>query len=888
MNPVHFLSGSKIQLPGYLLLILFSSHFLSGQSVVTGKVLGDSNSELPGANILVVGTTEGTSADDSGYFELNSHEPFPFDITISFVGYITKTLTLIKPGTDLFIVLEPLPGNEVVVSASRKSEMLQVAPASVSLLTERKLRGDAVGEPMLSLRNLPGVDIAQYSVGGGQITLRGRSEVFQTETFIIADYRNIVIPSLGFLAFGQHPIDMLDLERIEVIKGPASALYGPGVEAGIVHFISRDPFRYPGTSLSLGAGNRNQFTSSFRHADVLSDQIAYKITGQFRTARDFELDPDDPVHAARMAGYITPIVSAITGEPIDAKVPDYNQNAYGFSGTLAYKPNEKTTLYAVGGYGVYEGLFRTAQGEAYVASGRPFAQLRLNSEQWFAQAYWSKVNSKDGKAFLYNTGMTTVTISDQFESQLQYQFDLGNDRTDLTLGADYRLIHIDTKNTIHGRFEEEDDYSIAGLYAQGSYGITGQLEAVAAARVDHFSALEKTSLAPRLGLVYQASPSNTLRLTWNKAFGAPTSLNLYGDTSIANTDAFQIYLLNGKESLTFNNGLGYNFITGAITPGGSIPLNSLFGLVTSGLAASGQFPQDLTDYLFSVTPAVTGTTNAVPTAAPVTRSPLKLSESDMFEFGYKGVIQGKWAVSADVYYMNRKNILSAPLPIAPFLIYPLAGNDLGASVIANADPDVLAQYGLTPESLAAIYSGSIEGFTLDGNGAPVALGLLKSDNSPAAVPTYDFAYLNFDKINYWGIEAGVEYFVDDALSFFGNITWLSRTHWQALAISNTTLTAPFSLNLPDTRVKLGVNRFPQKGIYYNAALRFGSAWESVNGLSFSGPVDGYTLADAGLGYRFPKLQVGVSVTNLFDEKYRPIYGAPDIRRLILAKVVLEL
>ncbi|NNJ89488.1 MAG: TonB-dependent receptor, partial [Eudoraea sp.] len=810
------------KLTSLLFLFFIGLHVSLAQSIVSGQVVDDSNFGLPGANILVKGTTEGTYADIDGNFELSTNVAFPLDIDVSFVGYLTKTLTIQQPMTDLVIVLQPLPGYDVVVSASRQQEMVQIAPASVSLLTERKLRSDAVVDPMLSLRNLPGVDIAQYSVGGGQINLRGKSGVFQTETFIIADYRNIVIPSLGFLVFGQHPIDMLDLERIEVVKGPASALYGPGVEAGVVHFISKDPFSYPGTSVSIGAGNRRQFITSFRHADIISDKFAYKITGQYRSARDFELDPNDPDHAERIAGYRTPIVSAITGEPIEATVPDYDQKSYGVTGTLAYRPNENTTLYAIGGFGVYEGLFRTSQGEAYVGSGRPFAQLRLNSGNLFAQVFWSKINSKDGEAFLYNTGLTTVTISDQYEAQLQYNFDLKNDKIDLTAGGDFRLVTTDTKNTIHGRFEDDDDYTILGIYAQGKYALSDKLEAIAAARVDRFSALKETSISPRLGLSYQSSPSSTFRLTWNKAFGAPSSLNLFGDTPLDDTGSFLIYLLNGKEPISFNNDQGYNFITQSITQGGNIPLASIYGLVTSGLASSGQFPQDLVDYLFSITPNFNGDTNAVPTSEPVTRSPLTLSESDMFEFGYKGIIKGRWALNADLYYIRRKNILSAALPIAPFLIYPTAGNDLGASVIANTDPDVLAQYGFTPESLAGIYSNSIEAFTLDENGVPTALGLLKSDNSPPGVGTYDFAYLNFDKVDYWGIDLGIEYFVNDDLSLFGNLTWLSKTLWQELSIANSDLTAPLSLNTPDKRVKLGVNYYPQKGFYYNAALRFTS------------------------------------------------------------------
>jgi outer membrane receptor for ferrienterochelin and colicins len=868
-------------------IFFMSNSFLIGQTTIRGRVVDEYNESLGGANILVQGTTEGAFCDENGFFELTTSALFPFVIEASYVGFLKESIRIKDGVSEPVIRLNVSPGNEVIVSVSRKQEMVQVTPASTNILRERQLRSDAVAEPMLSLRNLPGVDIAQYSVSGGQINLRGKSEVFQTETFIIADYRNIVIPSLGFLVFGQHPIDMIDLERIEVVKGPGGALYGPGVESGIVHFISKDPFRYEGTTLSLGGGNRNQFVSSFRHAKVINDKFAYKITGQYRSAKDFELDSNDPSHAARIDGWIKPIVSAITGEPIDAKVPDYNQKTYGFTGTLAYKPSDSTTVYAVGGYGVYEGIFRNSQGEGYVASGRPFAQIRLNSGGLFAQTFWSKNNTKDGNAYFYSTGSTSINISNQWESQLQYNFDVFNDALNLTVGGDFRMVTQDTKGTINGRFEDEDNYTILGLYTQGTYHINKKFDAIVAGRLDRFSILDKTTIAPRLGLIYKPTTSSSFRFTWNKAFGVPTSLNLFADTSIADAGAFQIYLLNGKEELTFNDENGYNFITQSTTPKGDLPLATLYGLVTSGLASSGSFPQGLTDYLFSITPNFNSNTAAIPTSTPITRSPLALSQSDMFEIGYKGLAYNKFSIIADIYYSRRKNVLSAPLPVTPFLIYPTAGSDLADSVISNTDPDILASYGFTQEAIASIYASSIEEFTLDENGAPTTLGILSSDNSPADFGTYDFAWLNFDSLEYWGIDFGLEYFFSNDLSFFGNISWLSKSYWEELTLNNSDLTAPFSLNVPDKRYKFGVNFYPDKGIFYNSAIRISSDWESVNGANFSGPVDGYTVLDVGVGYKFRNLQLSVTATNLFDQKYRPIFGAPDIRRLVLAKAVYE-
>jgi len=260
----------------------------------------------------------------------------------------------------------------------------------------------------------------------------------------------------------------------------------------------------------------------------------------------------------------------------------------------------------------------------------------------------------------------------------------------------------------------------------------------------------------------------------------------------------------------------------------------------------------------------------------------------MFELGYKGVIGGKWSITTDIYYSRRQNLLSGALPISPFLIYPTTGNDLGAVVAANADPDVLDDYGLTPEALAGIYNGAITDVVTDDTGAPRALGVLSADNSPTTSGTYDFAYLNFDELDYWGVDLGVEYFVNNDLTFFGNVSWLSQNYWEELTLNKSDLTAPLSLNTPDTRIKFGFNKYAEKGWFYNAAARVTTDWESVNGSAFTGPVDGYFVVDAGVGYAFDKVRIGITATNLFDEKYRPIFAAPDVRRLILAKAIVEL
>ena len=285
-------------------LLFFITVQLSAQTVLNGKVI-DSNdqSPLPGANIVIIGGSEGASTDFDGNFTLKVTKQFPYTITVSFTGYDTKRIKVNKASDVSLIRLnQGVSLDEVIVSASRKREKIQEAPAAVSVLSAKALAAYAVSNPVQALQNLTGVDIATYGIGESKINLRGKSTVFQSETLVIVDYRNISMPSLGQNKSGQNPVDAIDLERVEVIKGPGSALYGPGVEAGVVHFITKSPFKKQGLTLSMGLGNQSQFQTAFRYAEVSENKkLGFKFTGYHRTAENFSFD--DAESQARLESY---------------------------------------------------------------------------------------------------------------------------------------------------------------------------------------------------------------------------------------------------------------------------------------------------------------------------------------------------------------------------------------------------------------------------------------------------------------------------------------------------------------------------------------------------------------------------------------------------------
>ena len=387
------------------IILLLSYSIGHAQIRIEGMVMDNINNiPIPGAHIEVAGTLDGTFSQSDGSFILEINEQLPVKIATTFVGYELKEIEVLETTDNLLISMVPgaLVGQEVVVSASRKREKIQEAPSAMDVIGEAAIKADVVANPFLSLRNRVGVDVVQVGVNDGHITLRGRTSAFQTETFVMADYRNLNLPGLGSVSYRQQAIDPIDLEKIEIVKGPGSALYGPGVEAGIIHFISKSPFDKQGTTISIGGGTRSTMQASLRHARASANgKFAYKLTGYYRRSNDWEIDTTDADEAARLAGFQPQILSTLTGELVANGTPNYNLESYGFVGTMAFRPTNETTITAQGGWSIGKGIFRTGEGEGYSAVPKPFGQVRVQSGGFFGQAFWSSHNGRDGRSFLY-------------------------------------------------------------------------------------------------------------------------------------------------------------------------------------------------------------------------------------------------------------------------------------------------------------------------------------------------------------------------------------------------------------------------------------------------------------------------------------------------------
>ena len=562
-------------------LLAFVPFLMQAQTTISGVVTdAEFGDPLIGANLIIKGTTIGASTDIDGNFSITSNQPLPWTLEVSYTGFAQQDLQITNAQSGMAIALAPsaLIGQEIVVSASRRREKVQEAPASITVFNSRKLEASPNDNPVRNLISAPGVTIQQQSAARINIQLRGDGGLFGSASFPILDYRSLSGPGLGTFDALNSPLNNIDIERIEVVRGPGSALYGPGVTSGVVHFISKSPIDKPGTTIQLVGGELATFGISARHATKVSDKFGFKINAVYKRGDEFTLDGNDPGDAAQIAKFQKTVSDpAITDGVVDVTKPgtvllserdldpdgngnpmqeDWNQTV--FTTTLEFRPQDDLSINVSGGLNNASAVFYNSQGEGLTQATETWGQVRMQKGGLFAQAFYLGNNggSADNPTWLYQTGNTTTVERKQFEAQIQYNFDLPNFlNSNWTAGFDYRNSIADTKHQVYGRNEDDDDFGIAGIYLQGKFALGDKLDLVLAGRGDRFNFTDENSFSPRAVMVYKPSPKHTFRFGYNRAIGAPSQLQVNIDFPVASPvpGAFDIWLVGNKNEQTFNN-----------------------------------------------------------------------------------------------------------------------------------------------------------------------------------------------------------------------------------------------------------------------------------------------------------------------------------------------
>jgi outer membrane receptor protein involved in Fe transport len=283
----------KTILPFFLLLLCGVSF---SQTTITGSVVDDNSQPIPGANIIVVGTSTGTVTDFDGNFTLNYNQNPPFSIQASSVGFETETIEINANNQVVPIILKE--GNfldEVVISASRTPERIFESPVTVERFGLKDIKNTTSADFYGGLENLKGVDVNTNSLTFKSVNTRGFATFANNRFMQLVDGMDNSTPALNFPIGNLVGMTETDVLSVELLPGASSALYGANAFNGILFMRSKNPFDHHGISASLktgitsqeAAGDNQYIDYSIRAAHKFSDKFAAKINFGYLKGTDW-------------------------------------------------------------------------------------------------------------------------------------------------------------------------------------------------------------------------------------------------------------------------------------------------------------------------------------------------------------------------------------------------------------------------------------------------------------------------------------------------------------------------------------------------------------------------------------------------------------------------
>jgi len=223
-----------------LLFFMMMSPVCFAQNSIKGRVSDKTNNEaLPLANVYILEQNKGTLTDENGKFVLNNLPDGKIKIQFSYVGYKTVIKTIIGGNVDseLNVELEPsaFQTEEVVVSGGTYSTQHENA-IKIDLLKSKDIASQGTPTFMEALANVPGVDMIAKGAGVAKPVIRGLS---MTNILML----NNGVKMENFQFSENHPfiVDEFGLDHVEIVKGPASLLYGSDAVGGVINLIKEKP-----------------------------------------------------------------------------------------------------------------------------------------------------------------------------------------------------------------------------------------------------------------------------------------------------------------------------------------------------------------------------------------------------------------------------------------------------------------------------------------------------------------------------------------------------------------------------------------------------------------------------------------------------------------------
>ena len=486
--------------------------------MISGHVIEkDTEENIPYATVLIVGTDNGTVANEAGQFQLSNLAEGSYTLRVSAIGYKTLEKSIVVGGEYMAVVHFPLEEDavqvdEVVVSASRSEMSRRDAPVVVNVLSPILFEAVNSTDLAKSLNFQSGLRVENncQNCGFPQVRINGLDGPYSQ---ILINSRPIISALGGVYGLEQIPTNMID--RVEVVRGGGSALFGANAVGGTINIITKDPisnsFQVASTFSNLGGKSWEQYMGANVSLVAKDNSYGIALYQSYRNRNPYDHDGDSFSELGLL-----------------------NLNTFGFR--AYYRPSQFGRLNVE--YHTTNELRRggnkfdlqphqtdiTEQTKHIINSGGVsydhFWQEYKHKLSAYASVQHTDRDSyygaqRDTAAYGKTNDLTGVVGAMYVGSYKRFLFTPST----FTGGMEYQHNALHDRMLGYGR-DMMQDVRIASVFVQNEWKMR-QLTLLAGGRMDKHNLIERPILSPRVNLLYKPQDKFQARVTYSTGFRAP-------------------------------------------------------------------------------------------------------------------------------------------------------------------------------------------------------------------------------------------------------------------------------------------------------------------------------------------------------------------------------
>ena len=522
-----------------LLVPRFGAAQAAGSGRLTGAVKDAQGTAIAGAEIVATAKQTGAEfraiTDGSGTWTIAGVPADTYTVTATAPATVPGVLQDVKVAAGATatanVTLRLGISETVVVTASRVEEQQVDAAALVTIVNEKRLAAMPTQNYADVMRQIPGVNVTQMSARDFNVTPRGATNTPASSQLVMIDGRPINQDYYGYVAWDFLPTAFGQVKRIEVLSGAASAVWGAYAMNGVVNILTKSPREMAGTTVTFGGGSFDRsggiapsdtgslYYVNAANAGALNDRWSYKVSAGYSQTDAFAR-PSGNIPNSFQTPYPT-FTNFGSKQPKVEGRADYDS------------PDGIQHLSVSGGYAGTGGTFHTGLGPFHLEDGAngSYAKVDYNRSGWTVKSY---LNLWRGEATsLLAVGPLGAPLDLKFQDSswdvdAQKTQTIGT-RQSLTFGGNYKYNW--TSITMAPLAKSRTQ---AGGYVQDEIFLSNYFRLQLGGRVDKYDVPTNALFSPRAAFLVKPTANQTFRVSYSRAYRAPSLFQNYLDTTVVN------------------------------------------------------------------------------------------------------------------------------------------------------------------------------------------------------------------------------------------------------------------------------------------------------------------------------------------------------------------